>query len=294
MRRTVVELAREIRDDGVLDVAAGVTFWLLLSLPAAFLTVLSSVSLLGDDLTQELEANVLEFVDSVLTTEASGLRDSIEALFNQSNPGVLSASIAVAVFTLSRGFAGLIRALDLVYDVDDGRNFIHTRAIAIGLAIGTLLTVAVSTALWSLGAEAGVPNPLRLIVALAVLIVWSATIFHVGPYHHTPWRYDLPGAVFAAAGWLVLSLGFGWYVQLVGTGGGNDVLGAIGGVLLGLTWMWAACVVLLIGGELNQIIAERHGVISETESVVVGRLTEYARRPIERFRRSAPPEPPER
>lgn len=286
MRRTVVELAREIRDDGVLDVAAGVTFWLLLSLPAAFLAVLSSVSLLGDDLTDELRTTTLEFVDRVLTTEASGLRNSIEALFDQSNPGVLSVSIAIAVFTLSRGFAGLIRALDLVYDVDEGRNFIHTRTIAIGLAIGTLVTVAVSTALWSLGENAGVPTLLRLAVALAVLVLWSATIFHVGPYHHTPWRYDLPGAVFAAAGWLLLSLGYGWYVQIVGTGGGNDVLGAIGGVLLGLTWMWAACTVLLIGGELNQIIAARHGVIQQTDSVVVRHLSEYARRPIDRLRRT--------
>ncbi len=29
--------------------------------------------------------------------------------------------------------------------------------------------------------------------------VWAATIFHVAPNHHTPWRYDLPGAALAAA-----------------------------------------------------------------------------------------------
>ena len=35
------------------------------------------------------------------------------------------------------------------------------------------------------------------LLALAVLIVWAATLFHVGPHHRTPWRYDIPGAVFA-------------------------------------------------------------------------------------------------
>lgn len=268
MRDTVRELIREIRKDGLFDVAAGVSFWLLLSIPAALLAGLSSVSLLGDDLTRELRDATIEFIERVFADQAESLTGSIDGLFDQKRPGVLSVSIAIAIFTLSRGFAGLIRGLDSVYDIEDTRNFAHTRLLAIGLAVGTLLTVALSTALWAAGGDAGIPGWLRVLTAFAVLILWSATMFHIGPCHHTPWRYDLPGAAFAAVGWLLLSLGFGWYVQILGGDESNDVIGVAGALLLALTWMWAAVVVFLIGGELNQILADRAGVIGDNRTIV--------------------------
>lgn len=265
---TVRELIKEIREDDLFDVAAGVSFWLLLSLPAALLAGLSSVSLLGDDLTMDLRIATIEFIERVFADQAESLTRSVDGLFDQRRPGVLSISIATAIFTLSRGFAGLVRGLDAVYDIDDGRNFVHTRLLAIGLAIGTLLTVALSTALWSFGGDAGIPDWLRILPAFAVLILWSATMFHIGPNHHTPWKFDLPGAALSAIGWLLLSLGFGWYVRLLGGEDRNDVIGAAGALLLALTWMWVAVAVFLVGGELNQILAGRSGVIGANRSLV--------------------------
>ena len=273
MRDTVRNLIKEIRKDDLFDVAAGVSFWLLLSLPAALLAGLSSVALLGDELTVELRDATLEFIERVFADQAESLTQSVRDLFEQSRPGVLSISIATAIFTLSRGFAGLIRGLDAVYDIEETRNFAHTRLLAVGLALGTLSTVALSTALWAAGGDNGIPVWLRILPAFAVLILWSSTMFHIGPNHHTPWRYDLPGAVLSAVGWLVLSLGFGWYVRILGGEESNDVIGAAGALLLALTWMWAAVVVFLIGGELNQILADRAGVI-QANRTLVGRLRE--------------------
>ncbi len=65
----------------------------------------------------------------------------------------------------------------------------------------------------------------------------------------------------SAVGWLVVSVGYGWYVRIAG--GGNEIVGIAGALLLGMTWFWVVCLVLLIGGELNEIIADRAGVIGE-------------------------------
>jgi membrane protein len=254
-------MSREISEDGVVDAAASTAFWLLLSMPAAALAVLASVSFLDPSLTRELEDALLDFVDETFTTEGDPLREAIRGVFDSSRPGLLSVSVLIAVFTLSRGFAGLIRALDVVYDVEESRNLVHVRLTAIGLALGTLVTVAASTFLWAFAGRLDVPGIVRAAGALAVLIVWAATVFHIGPNHHTPWRYDLPGALLAAFGWLIVSFGFGWYVRFGGSG--NEIVGAAGTLLLGLTWLWAVCVVLLIGGELNEILARRAGVVSE-------------------------------
>jgi len=251
---------RELHDDGLFDAAAGVAFWLMLSLPAALLAVLSSVSLLGEDLTADLQATINEFLERTFTTESATIRSAVDGLFDQRRPGVLSVSVAIAVFTVSRGFAGLIRALDIAYDIEEGRAFIRLRATALAMAVGTLATVAGSTALWVSLRDVGVPTPVRIAVPLAILVVWAATLFHVGPHHRTPWRFDLPGAALTALGWLTLSLGFGYYVRIASSG--NQIVGAAGTALLALTWLWLACLVFLIGAELNQILAERAGVVT--------------------------------
>lgn len=263
---TVRELVREVLDDGALDAAASVAFWLLLSLPATLLAGLASLSLLGDDLTEELRDITNEFVDRVFTAEADELRRTVDSLFEQDSTGVLSVSVVVALVTMSRGFAGLIRALDVVYDVEESRGFLRLRLAAIGLGVGTLATLAVSTYLWTAAESAGVSPLVRIAVALVILVVWAATIFHVGPHHHTPWRYDLPGAVLVAVGWLAATVGYGWYIQLAG--GGNQAVGLAGALLLGMTWVWIVCLILLVGAELNEILADRAGVISDNSSTL--------------------------
>ncbi len=275
---TVRELVREVVDDDAVDAAASVAFWLLLSLPASLLAGLASLSLLGDSVTNELRRVTLEFVDRVFTSEADELRSAIDGLFDQNQAGLFSISVVLAVITVTRGFAGLIRALDVVYDVEESRGFLRLRAASLGLGFGTLLAVAVSTVLWSWSRSIGVPVLVRVAVALLILIVWAATLFHVGPNHHTPWRYDVPGAVLTAIGWLIVSVGYGWYIQIAGSG--NELVGVVGALLLGMTWFWLVCLVLLVGGELNQILAARAGVIdaNRTLRVRVGRARAALRR----------------
>ena len=275
----VVRLWRELNDDGLFDTAAGVAFWLLLSIPAALLATLSSVSLLGENLTADLQTSINDFIDSTFTTESPAISDAVNSLFDQNRPGILSLSVVVAVFTLSRGFAGLIRSLDVAYDVEEGRRFFRLRVTAIALALGTMITVAVSTALWVSLRSAGVPSMLRVVLALIILTVWAATLFHVGPHHRTPWRFDLPGAVFTAVGWMAVSAGFGFYVRIVVSG--NQIVGAAGTALLALTWLWLVCLVLLIGAELNEILAGRAGVVSAPSELGVdirGRIAARRRR----------------
>lgn len=261
---------------------------MLLSLPAALLAVLSSVSLLGPGLAADLENAVFEVVDRTFTAEADGVRDAISGLFDQPRAGLFSAALAAAVFTLSGGFSGLIRALDVAYDIEDSRNFLRVRLTGLGLAVGTLALIAGSTFAWSWSGRNGVPDLLRLASALLLLVLWAATIFHIGPHHRTPWRYDLPGAVLAAVGWLVLSLGFGWYVRLAGSG--NELVGAAGAALLALTWVWLACVVLLIGAELNEIIAARAGVVQVPAPLVPPEWADRVRREVRRRRSASGPD----
>jgi len=261
----------EYSRDGIGDVAASITFWTILSVPAAVLALVSFLSSLeavvGVSIANDVEAEVQRFVSDTFTDSAT-LSETVAELFNTSSTGVATVATLVAVFTLSRAFAGLIRALDIAYGVDDSRPWWFLRIVAVGLGLGTVLIVATGATLLAVLPSLPFDGALRLLTApvvLVALIVWAATIFHIGPNHRTPWRYDLPGAVFTTTGWVVATQGFASYVRAFGQG--NDVQSGVGAILLALTLIYALSVVLLLGAEINDVLAQRAGVARQAPSV---------------------------
>ncbi len=276
----IKDVVHEYRVDGVGDVAASITFWTILSVPAAVLalvSVLSSLeSVVGTSLASDVEAEVRNFITDTFT-DSTTLDDTVGELFESSSTGVATAATLVALFTLSRAFAGLIRALDIAYEVEEGRPWWFVRIVAIGLGVGTILIVATGATLLALLPSLPFDSVLRLLTAPAVLIAltaWAATLFHVGPNHRTPWRYDVPGAVLTTVGWVLASQGFALYVRI--TGGANQVQSTVGAVLLALSLMYLLSVVLLVGAELNDVLARRAGVVQQPMSM---RARRQRRRP---------------
>ncbi|MFT7601563.1 MAG: membrane protein [Acidimicrobiales bacterium] len=265
------DVMQEYGDDGIGDVAASITFWTILSVPAAVLALVSALSSLeavvGESVANDVEAEVQQFVvDTFADSEV--LNETVAELFNSSSAGIATVATLAAVFTLSRAFAGLIRALDIAYEVDDNRPWWLVRIVAVGLGTGTILVVATGATLLAALPSLPFDRAFRLLAApvvLVTLIMWAAAMFHIGPNHRTPWRYDLPGAVVTTIGWVVASQGFAFYVRA--TGQGNQVQTSVGAILLALSLMYVLSIVLLIGAELNDVLARRAGVVRQPPSV---------------------------
>ncbi len=266
--RFVWDVAKIWYNGGIGDLAAGVTFWILITVPAAVLALVSSASflggILGASLETEIKFEVLQFVNEVFTSDAPSIQNTVNELFDQQNTGVFTIAAALTLYTISRGFAGMIRALDTVYDVEDGRTWYHTRFVGLILGLGTVLVVVpivlLEIFLWS---EYELPREaaLRALASTTLLVGWASMLFHYGPSIRSKWRWDLPGATVAAVFWWALSVGYARYVGLVSGGSdSSDVLGIIGGFLLALTWIWIAAQVLLIGAAVNFVLGERLGL----------------------------------
>jgi len=265
------DVLEEYRKDGIGDVAASITFWTILSIPAAVLALVSALSslesIVGESVANDVEDEMQQFITDTFADSAT-LNQTVAELFNSSSTGVATIATLVAVFTLSRAFAGLIRALDIAYDVEDGRPWWLVRLVAIGLGIGTVLVVATGATLLATLPSLPFHSAVRLLTApgvLVALIMWAATVFHIGPNHRTPWRFDLPGGVVTTIGWVIASQGFAFYVRT--SGQGNQVQTGVGAILLALSLMYVLSIVLLVGAELNDVLARRAGVVRQPPSV---------------------------
>lgn len=262
----VFDVAKRWYYGGIGDLAAGVTFWILLSLPAVILAMVSALgvldALLGRSLSAEIEEDITGWVERVFTSDAPGIANAVDELFSQQELGLLTVSVALTLWTISRGFAGMIRALDGVYEVDDARAWYYTRIVALVLGLGSLLVsvpiVLLELFVWSRFPDGAIESILRSGVAVVILVFWASMIFHYGPSIRTKWRWDLPGSLIAAVFWWLLTVGYQSYIDIVS--GRNGVLSVIGASLLALTWVWLAAQVLLIGAAVNVEVATRIGI----------------------------------
>jgi membrane protein len=265
------DVVDEYGDDGVGDLAASITFWTILSIPAAALSLVSTLSSLESVVGQSVADDVQREVESFVRTtfgDDSALNDTVRELFATPSRGVATVAMLIALYTLSRAFAGLIRALDVAYEVEDSRPWWYVRFVAIGLGIGTLSIVAAGATLLALLpslALSGVARWLTPTAVVAALVLWAATLFHIGPNHKTPWRYDLPGAMLTAVGWIAATQGFAVYVRFAPSG--NNIQTSVGAILLALTLMYLLSIVLLLGAELNDVLARRAGVVQQPRPV---------------------------
>ena len=270
-------LVHEWREDRVGGLAAEVAFFALLSLFPALLAMTAALGWLdavaGGDVATRAEEAVVEFLRRVLTDEAAGTIDAVQELFAEGDTGLLTVGVVAALWAASRGFVAVVRALDVVYDLDERRSYVGLRAVALGLALGTVLVVAAMLAMLVLGPLLGTGREVaealglgggfatfwdwvRWPLALVAMVGWAATVLHIAPNHRTPWRWDVPGALLAGLSWAVLSVSLRVYMA-VATAGANQVFGTLGGSLIVLLWLYLLAVGLLVGGELNAVLIDR-------------------------------------
>lgn len=259
----LVDMFHEFQDDSLGDQAAAMSFFTLLSIPAAALSLVAGLGslegLLGADIATDAREAITDYVET--TFGSSALTSTVDGLFEENRSGLLTISLAVALFSLTRGFAGTVRGLDVAYDLKSDRSWIDVRLTGLVLAISTLAVVGVGVwmvyVVWP--SDAGpLLNAVGVVCLLIGLTAWATTVLHYAPDHHTPWRYDLPGAVMVTLLWLVLIRGFAFYVRVAD--GGNGAVGVVGAALLAFTLIYLLNIVLLLGAELNAILATRAGI----------------------------------
>ncbi len=283
------EVARQARADRVTGLAAEVAFFAMLGLfPAlvASAAVLGSLdSVVGRELAVEAEVAVIAFLDRVFTDDANGVLEAVRSLFTERRTGLLTFGLLAAVVAATRSFFGALRALEVAYDLEP-RPARQSVLTAVLLALGSVGMLVVMLTLLVLGPLLGggrevadalgggdafrlVWQVLRPPLAFAALVAWAVTVLQVAsrgrpsgtsPWWHlrgwrSGWRNQIPGGLLTALWWLVVSFAFRLYLEVAS--GTNPVFGVLGGAMILLIWLYLLSTGLLVGGELNALLARR-------------------------------------
>ncbi len=243
----------EFREKNISFMAGSIAYSAFVSLLPLLLLALIVASAVGG---QAFADRVIEMTRQYLTPAAQGLVSS--ALTNASGQVGLSViGLAALLWSVLKVFRGLDVAFSSLYhsggkngildQVQDGVIVLVGIAVAVVAMIGAGALVAFLPEVPFIGALSTV----LLIVALALAFL---PIYYVFPDTDVSVRDVLPGTVVAAVGWTLLQWGFQLYVSFSST---NELYGALGGVILLVTWLYFGSLVLLIGAAVNVVLEGR-------------------------------------
>lgn len=242
-------LAHAMRSD-LPFTAAGIAYYAQVSLVPLGVLAFVAVSTVADD---ELAVRIVDAAGGALSPSGEALlRDAVTG-----RAGRWEASLA-GLLVLSWGslrlFRGLKTAFSDVYDDDDSVAVRWTDSAVAALAVPTAVVVVLGAGVAVRWAGISLPVVLRP-AALGVALTASLwPLFYVLPEAGVTYREALPGAVLAAGGWILLRTAFRAYVGFVGS---TAVYGALGAVVLLVTWLYLASLLLVAGAVLNVVLAGR-------------------------------------
>jgi membrane protein len=278
VRAVARELAREISEDRVTGLAAETAFFIVLSVFPGLVMLASALGsldlVLGSEVAAEGERVVVEFLHRILTERASQAVEVVQDLFIEQRRGVITISLLFSLWAVMRGFAAVIRALNLAYDLEEARPWIRQRLVAAVLSLGSVVVGALMLAAFVAGpllgggqafAEAlGLGETfasawavVRWPIAFGLVVLWAAAVYLFGPNRKSHLSQELPGAALTAVFGLAASAALNVYLRLVAAA--NPVLGSLGGGVILLLWLYLLSLGLLIGGELNAVLARERG-----------------------------------
>ena len=253
---------RGISEDRILLVAAGVTFYALLSIFPGIAALISIYGVFADP------GTMADQLDTVVNVAPGGaiqvLRDEMTRLASRGGTtlGVgFIVSLVISLWTTNSGVSAIFDALNIVYREKEKRGFLRyyteTLTFTIGAVLFVLVSIAVVVLLPVVLNYIPLPEGADFIVKIArwpVILVLAAlalaALYHYGPSRREPrWRWITWGSVFAAILWLAASVLFSWYVANFGSY--NKTYGSLGAVVGFMTWIWISIIVVLVGAKLD-------------------------------------------
>jgi membrane protein len=261
-RRWLDFLLRCFRTFGDADTSlrcAGTAFFAFLSLFPAIATVVLVFGLFADraDLAATIDAFRYVLPMQVLDV----LREQMTMLIAQP-PGTIGiglvVSVALALWSGSRGVNALVYAMSRVRHEPERRSFIKAALVSIGLSVAGAVFLVVALGIIA-GLPALFPWPSReewllLVVRWPALMVLAMlalmALYRWGPDRHPRrFRYIWPGAVFASLVWIFAGALFSIYVENFSNYQAS--FGSVTAAIVMLLWLYNSAQIFVLGAVVN-------------------------------------------
>ena len=261
----ILNMTADVTEDHVGAYAAQSAYFFMLCMIPIILLLITMVQY-----TPVTKADVMTAVIQVFPTSVDSMITSIvNQVYNQSS-GIIPITVVVALWSAGKGVLAMTSGLNCVYKCNETRHYIFLRiratiyTVMFILVIIFLLVLSVFGNTLNIFIAAHVPIlknladrliAMRTIITPIVLMIFCLLIYKFLPNRKDKLRKQLPGAVFAAIGWMIVSWIFSVYVDIFK--GFSDMYGSLTTIVLIMLWMYFCMYCILLGGELNMMMYDK-------------------------------------
>lgn len=249
----------------VTGLAAEAAFFAILSVPPLIFALAGMIGYVSDQFTPaqvaDVQQAVLDLAGRVLTDSAVNkiIEPTIADVLGGGRFDVISVGFILALWSGSRALNVFVDTITIMHGLGGHRGILKTRALSFFLYI-----LAIITGVFTLPLVVAGPSLVRDIVppgldflvqfywptVVVVSICFLATLYHVSVPVRTNWSFNLPGATFALACWVIGSFLLRWVL----TATANDsrsIYGPLASPIAVLLWLYLLSIAVLIGAAVN-------------------------------------------
>ena len=262
----IKHLIQHIQKADITGFAAQLAYFFLLSLFPLLIFIITLLPYLNLD-----EAQVFRFLENYAPQQVYMLIENTlsEVLVNR-NGGLLSIGIIGTIWSASNGMNAIVKSLNRSYQLEETRPYIVVRGLSIVFTLLMIMLFMVALVLPVFGQQIGTIlfsyfgfeesfvqlwNSLRWTISPLIMYIVLIALYWIVPNTKLYLRSVIPGAAFAAFGWVIVSLGFSFYVSNFSNY--SSTYGSIGGIIVLMLWLYISGIILLVGGQINAVMQER-------------------------------------
>lgn len=261
------QVGRKVLDHDCLGLAGQLAYFTLFSLFPFLLALVALAGLLIDDPASLLKT-VTERMQGLLPGEAVGLLEGyIDLTLRNADASVLVFGILATFWSSWAAADAIVKAVNRAYELQETRPWWRLWGISVLMVLGFMLVV-VSLALVVFGPEVGdyfqsligLPDTflalwdvLRWAGAFLAVSLAHALLYYVSPNAEVPFKWITPGGFAATVLILVSSVGLNLWVTNLGRY--DQVYGQVGAIMVLMLWLYVTGLMVLIGAEINAVLA---------------------------------------
>ena len=219
------------------------------------------------------DVSTSDLVEFVFGTWPEPLSEPIEreisAVLEASGTAKLTVGSVLAIFFASNGVEAIRTSITVAYNETDQRPFWKTRLLSVVFVIAGALVLSAAGALTiafpayfefaatkspNLQAHWFSSGPLRVTIALALLLLFLLSCHLWLPVHRRPLSSVMPGVSLTIVLWAICSQGFSFYIMDFGSY--SVTYAGLAGIMATLVYMYFMSAIFIYGAELNGQLAE--------------------------------------
>ncbi len=261
--------------DSLFGMSSQAAFWCALSTAPLLLALLGMIGFIVPHYfpagtIDQVRDQILIFLNAIFNEEVANnlVGNTVETILNNGQADLISVGLLISLWAGSSAMSAFVESITIAYNQHEVRHPVAERFFALGLYLIALLAGIIMLPLLAIGPEylprlfplswqPRVADIVNLVYYPALglgLLLMLTILYKVAPKHKHPWYRGVPGAILAAAVFIVASFGLRLYLAYVYSHG--LTYGALATPITFLLFYYFVSMAIIIGAQFNNALLE--------------------------------------